>query len=563
MPATDPLDRCGLALPVSILLATLALRVFYIFHYGFNSDEAQELHVAWSWSRGLLPYRDVFDNHAPLFHILNAPVAALVGETPRILFGMRLAETFFYLAILGGTCALARGLFGRRVGVWAAVLAGLIPAFFFKSIEYRADVLWAALWVLSLAVLLGGEWTWRRSLGGGLLIGAALCASLKTVLLIGVLGVSVLALPFVSGAGPPAPAPRRIGRRLIALALGIALPPLAVVGWFAFEGDLGSLLYGTIRHNCVPGLGAWGDPHHRALWFPVALVIVIAGARRLARQSPGPGARARLALLLLTAGIYLAALHLVWPLYTAQDLLPFFPLVGVVATGLLATGWTRAIRSIVAAPSPWVIPLVLTPIVLLEVGLIMTWEPPWQDGTRPQIRLLTDVLRLTGPSDYVLDQKGETIFRRRPIYLAMESITRRRIERGDIPDNIPERLASTGTCVTVAGIHLFPPRTRRFLEENYLLVGTLRVAGQFLQKPGPDSGSPVAFEVAIPALYAIVSEGGIPSGRLDDVNYAAPRFLAAGRHTFRSSVPGRRLAMIWAQAVEKGFSPFAPTGPSS
>jgi Dolichyl-phosphate-mannose-protein mannosyltransferase len=559
----DSSERRALALPVSILLATLTLRLFYIFHYGFNSDEAQELHVAWSWSRGLLPYRDVFDNHAPLFQILNAPVAALVGEAPRILFDMRLAETFYYLAILVGTCALARRLFGRRVGVWAAVLVGLIPAFFFKSIEYRADVLWAALWVLSLAVLLGGEWTWRRSLCGGLLIGAALCASLKTVLLIGALGAAGLALPFVSGGGLPAPAPRRIGQRLIALSLGIASPPLVVVGCFALEGALGPLLYGTIRHNCVPGLGAWGDPHHRALWFPVALVIVIAGVRRLVRQSPDPGARARLALLSMTAGIYLAAVHLVWPLYTNQDLLPFFPLAGLVATGLLATGWSRAVRSQPAVPQSWVIPLLLTPLALLEIGLILTWEPPWQDGTRPQIRLLTDVLRLTGPSDYVLDQKGETIFRRRPIYLALETITKRRMERGDFPESIPERLVATGTCVTVAAIHRFPPPAQRFLEENYLPVGTLRVAGQFLPEPGPDPGAPVPFEVAIPARYAIVSEEGTASGRLDDVEYAAPRFLAAGRHAFRSSVPGRRLAVIWAQAVEKGFSPFAPTGPSS
>ena len=60
------------------LLFTLALclRVVYVFHHGFDSDESQHLHVAWAWTQGLLPYRDVFDNHAPLFHLLHAPLVA-------------------------------------------------------------------------------------------------------------------------------------------------------------------------------------------------------------------------------------------------------------------------------------------------------------------------------------------------------------------------------------------------------------------------------------------------------------------------------------------------------
>ena len=37
---------------------------------------------------------------------------------------------------------------------------------------------------------------------------------------------------------------------------------------------------------------------------------------------------------------------------------------------------------------------------------------------------MTEVLRLTEPSDYVLDMKGESIFRRRPIYYVLEAITR-------------------------------------------------------------------------------------------------------------------------------------------
>jgi hypothetical protein len=46
------------------------------------------LHVIWAWARGLVQYRDVFDNHMPLFQILFAPIFALVGERATALFWM-------------------------------------------------------------------------------------------------------------------------------------------------------------------------------------------------------------------------------------------------------------------------------------------------------------------------------------------------------------------------------------------------------------------------------------------------------------------------------------------
>ena len=60
--------------------ALLALRLVYAWTLRVNSDEPQHLHVVWAWTKGLLPYRDVFDNHAPLFDFLNAPLLVLVGE---------------------------------------------------------------------------------------------------------------------------------------------------------------------------------------------------------------------------------------------------------------------------------------------------------------------------------------------------------------------------------------------------------------------------------------------------------------------------------------------------
>src|SRR5436189_2518222 len=139
-PASGSRGEQGALLALSA--AMLVLRVVYALAYPVDTDERQHLHVAWAWTKGLLPYRDVFDNHAPLFHILSAPLVALMGEDPRILVFMRLAMIPLFAAALAGTFLLGRRLFGTRAGLWAAAICGLSPTFFFKSLEYRTDVLW-------------------------------------------------------------------------------------------------------------------------------------------------------------------------------------------------------------------------------------------------------------------------------------------------------------------------------------------------------------------------------------------------------------------------------------
>ena len=73
----------------ALLLAMLVLRWFYRQGHPWDSDETQHLHVVWAWATGRLQYRDVFDNHSPLFHLLNAPFLAAFGERADILEPMR------------------------------------------------------------------------------------------------------------------------------------------------------------------------------------------------------------------------------------------------------------------------------------------------------------------------------------------------------------------------------------------------------------------------------------------------------------------------------------------
>src|SRR5690349_654729 len=106
---------------ILLFVIALGLRVVYAFHYRADSDEAQHLHVAWAWTRGLLPYRDLFDNHAPLFALVCAPILNCWGERADIVPLMRLCLFPLYGLMLLCTYALGRRLFGAVTGLRAAV----------------------------------------------------------------------------------------------------------------------------------------------------------------------------------------------------------------------------------------------------------------------------------------------------------------------------------------------------------------------------------------------------------------------------------------------------------
>lgn len=546
-----------------LLFSTIVflLRIVSAFHYRIDSDETQHLHVVWGWTQGLLQYRDVFDNHMPLFHILNAPLLLAIGERPQALVWMRLGMIPLYGLALWCTYRLGYTLFSHRVGSWAAVFLGLFPGFFFCSVEFRTDDLWTALWLLTLVVLIEGRFTTRRSFAVGVLLGTTLSVSLKTVLLLAALGGAVLAVLVLAWQSQSPLSFRRLARCAMAALVGLFLVPLAIITFFAAAGAWEPFLYGTVQHNMLPGLGLWHRYPARALLFPAIAPLLWWSARRLFRTAPHPGIGARRALIFLAASGYLAALVSFWPLLTREDYLPFYPLLVLLLTSLILAvpswmtiHWPHLWASRVLRDSGFSLLVAMMEIILLVGGGTL-----WRNDTSGDVALLADVLQLTQPTDPIMDLKGETVFRPRPFYYVLEGLTKERIRRGLIADTIPERLIATGTAVAVSlkKKDFFPPRARAFLRENYVPIGRLRVAGQLLFAPTASTADRVLrFEVRLPNRYAIVAERGSVTGWLDGTPYTGPRALTVGRHEFLSISNTGRFALLWAQAVERGFSPF-------
>ena len=283
-------DYFGLSYPYEftsaalLLIALILLRGITIMHYRFGSDEPQHLHVVWGWARGFVQYRDLADNHMPLFQILCAPIYKLIGDRGTILYWMRIILQPLYVVAFWCTYRIGSLLFSRRVGVWAAILVGLSFDYAFCSVEFRTDNLWAPLWLLCMAVLLNGALTMRRALIAGFLMGLCFGVSMKTLLLVmsTVIGGS-MTLIFVGR--------KRLGigwwQILGALAAFFAstlIVPATIMAAFAFYGMWPQFRYWVFDNNIVPGVR-----NHPAWWviiFAVGFPLVILGARWIVTVTP-------------------------------------------------------------------------------------------------------------------------------------------------------------------------------------------------------------------------------------------------------------------------------------
>jgi hypothetical protein len=324
---------------------------------------------------------------------------------------------------------------------------------------------------------------------------------------------------------------------------GILVAPLLLLAFYYQQGALPSLIQETVFHNYVPKLGHWKN--WKMAWFflpEVAALFWI--SLHIGRTSPSVEVRQRRIFVFLAGGLYLTLLVNVWPLLAPESFLPFYPIAGLFLTALVFAGahlFPRS-REVFAGI-----------LVAVEVAAIAIIDPPWHQGTAAETKLLADVLRLTGPDEYVMDGKGETVFRRRPFFPIFEHITRNRIGLHLTVDSMPGDLIATRTCV-VTTFHPFTKQDSTFIDQHYLPVGPLSVAGQILTAASPEAA--LDFEVVIPASYVIISENGAVIAELDGKPYTGVRFLEAGRHELRMLSAAERLAIVWSRAVELGYSPF-------
>jgi hypothetical protein len=540
-----------------ILAATLlVLKGMAIIHYRVDSDETQHAHVVWAWSRGQLPYRDFFDNHMPLFHMALAPFFALLGEHAYIMVELRLAMLPFSFLCLWCVFKLTASLYSVRIAPWVTLVSAALPAFFYTSTEFRPDILWAAVWLLALVVALCGPFTLRRAFVSGILLGLALAVSIKTPVLWAALAVSIaIAFGLNAWLGREKLPWLRIPLFVFVTGAGAALVPGAVLLFFATQGALPAMIQCVIRHNMLPGFKRWNHIAFNRWLFPTSIPALIGFGLLIFRQAPDCPTAMRRVILLLTPCAFAALLFSYSPEVTRQDGLPYFPLLPLAAVPFLVwLGKKLTFPAVQSAFFAWIIPA----LCFAELLLIWNSNPLRSNRMETTTTSIRDVLLLTGRDDYVMDSEGDYIFRKRPYYWVFETITKARIRRGLIPDNLPAALKGTATPLCYLYSEHLNPATSYFIVTNYISFDPdaldLGVAGKELSAPSSDGT--FTFDVAIPATYAVVNEIGATAGMLDGAPYLGPEPLAAGHHIFRRTSGAGRAAIILARAEATAFHPL-------
>ena len=489
----------------STAAATLVLRALAWFRYRFDSDEQQHLHVTWGWTAGKIQYRDLFDNHAPLFHMVTAPFLAMFGERADILLWMRLPMLILFGIVLWGTYAIGRKLYDERVATWAVVLLALFPPFFLKSLEFRTDNLWNALWILALVGIVR-EW---KPFVIGLLLGCALAVSLKTPLLLIGLGMAFLLR-------------RERPRKLLHVLAGFVLVPAALAIFFVSVGAWDELVYCNFTFN-----GNLARARDNA-WFLRALAPLAAAAvAHIARRTRDNTPRERW-LLGVTAGAFTVVLTSVWLLISPRDFLPMFPLLAIFAAARLTD--LRA----------------LAVVVVVMFGALYYYADRFENNTDWHITMMNQALRLSRPGEPLMDLKGETIYRHRPFYYAFELITRSQMARGIIKDTVAQDVVRERAYIAQADGPMWPPAARAWLSDHFVDMGRLRAAGQWVKPDG-------SFTIGVPGEYVVLNVNGEAKGTLDGTPYIGPRVLDAGAHRFDGETG---VVVVWAPAYRRGQSPF-------
>jgi 4-amino-4-deoxy-L-arabinose transferase-like glycosyltransferase len=171
---------------IGIAAPALLVRLWALDALGLNSDEAVYAGQAASLTHDptFLPFFPVFRAHPLLFHTILSVEYQLFGVSA---VGGRLLAVAFGLGTVWLTYAIGSRLYGRRVGVLAALLIGLMPYLVVVDRQILLDGPMAFFAVLALYLLVryvqSRQATWLYSAAGAL--GLAVLTKETAILLVG------------------------------------------------------------------------------------------------------------------------------------------------------------------------------------------------------------------------------------------------------------------------------------------------------------------------------------------------------------------------------------------
>jgi len=218
----------GALAAILALQLTIHLLLSSSIHY---VDEGHYLTYAWLTNKGWLIYRDFFDHHSPGLPFLCALAFSILGETFQT---GRLLTAIFQLGITLLVFLISKKMFGPGIGL-SASLAYALSEPIYGGLWMVTEPFYSFFLAASVLALSGGRGA-PNILLSGLLIGIAILFKQSAIW---ALPAFALYLIFEKR---PIPS-------IAFLFLGASIPPLCLAAYFAWQGALGDLIYGTIGYN--------------------------------------------------------------------------------------------------------------------------------------------------------------------------------------------------------------------------------------------------------------------------------------------------------------------------
>ncbi|MHC1479218.1 glycosyltransferase family protein [Frateuria aurantia] len=538
-PPTDPAGRvarwAGSSTAVWMaVLGLVLLRLLLIRAAPLQPAEWQQAHVAWAWSRGRIPYRDIMDLAPPLWAWWERWLLAWIGPHASILGWLRVAAQLWHGLALYALWLIGRRIYGARPAVAAVLLVGLYPAWFMAMGQATGDGLWSALVLSALALLVTAHPAnirWRACGAGGLL-GLAWCLSPQMAALMALSAVAAIALT-LRRIGSSAPA----GLRWMVCGIVVmVLVPTSGLLWFSHHGVKLIVPPWWPDERLTEGALSSDGRLLGGLLLAVAGVVWLSLRRWPGRRDQSEEWRLFLRLM---AWLYFTLVLLAWPWYGRPDVLPLLALCGLTVSGEVAAwpGW----RSRLA-------PLACAALVAIEL-ICMVWAlPPGRDALRGERATLATVLRYSEADAPVMDACGEAVFRRRPYYICLIAPALLR----HIPDTVADELVRNRVHMVIRTA--LSPLSDSFVARNYLpLAGEVYVAGRRIGA-AVDGLPERGVELEVPGDYTLTDGLHAVPAALDGRPAATHWQLAAGHHDL-STDDHRALLLIDTHAWDAGWRP--------
>jgi len=219
----------------AVLTVAAATGAYAVFFEGLDPDEFQHVHLAWEVAQGKVLYQGFFDNHGPLFTLVNSVGFSLLGLEPG-------ASAFSWLRLLSLAymCAIGVLLFqigksftgDRRLALIGVAVFATLEIVLDKGLEIRPDTLQNLLWVGAFALLVRDPQarSVRTQGSAGMLLGLAIACNTKA----GICLVAVML--FFCSELLVSTSRRRLLRSYLSFALGVATVFTSIAIGFAAWG---------------------------------------------------------------------------------------------------------------------------------------------------------------------------------------------------------------------------------------------------------------------------------------------------------------------------------------